>query len=69
MAFTNLIGLATATAGVVFLVAGFGAVDTPLDEMARFLASTPTPETTWFMATGAAALVAGGALAFVSRGD
>ena len=67
MAFTRLIGIAFATAGAVFLISGIGAVDTPFDELARLPATTQTPHAVWFLATGAAALVAGAALAFASR--
>jgi hypothetical protein len=68
MAFTRLIGIGFATAGSVFLIAGMGVADTPFDELARQLATTQTPQAMWFLATGAAAIVAGAALAFVSPG-
>jgi len=68
MAFTRLIGIAFATAGAVFLIAGIGVVDTPFDEMAHLLANTQTPQAVWFLATGTAAIVAGAALALASPG-
>ena len=67
MAFTRLIGIAFATAGAVFLVAGIGAVDTPFDEMAHLLANTQTPQALWLLATGIATVVAGAALALASQ--
>jgi hypothetical protein len=68
MAFTRLIGIAFATAGTVLLIAGLGVMDAPFDEMAHLLATTQTPQTVWFLATGTAALVAGAALALASPG-
>ena len=68
MALTRLLGIAFATAGAVFLIAAIGVVDTPFDDMAHLLSSTQTPQTVWFLATGAAGVVAGTALALVSPG-
>lgn len=69
MAFTRLIGITIATAGAVFLIAGLGAIDTPLEEVTRLLASTQTPGSVWFFSAGAAALLGGGLLALVPRGQ
>ena len=64
MAFIRLVGIAVATAGAVFVIAGVADVDTPFDEVAR-LVSTHTSQTMWFLAAGAAAFLGGGALALV----
>jgi hypothetical protein len=59
----RLLGLGIAAAGVVLLVLGLNATDSPLDQLSHLFTGKYTHETIMYIAGGLVALIAGGAMA------
>lgn len=61
------LGLALLAVGVLLLIWGISAADSPASSISRFFTGQPTDRAMWLMAGGLAALIAGGVLAALSR--
>jgi len=59
MPITNAIALALLAGGVVLLVFGVEAMNSPGSGISRFFTGAPTDRATWMLAGGAAMVVAG----------
>lgn len=61
----QVLGIAVAVAGVVFLIMGVNATDSPFEHLSETLTGSYTDRTQWYIAGGLAALVGGGAMALL----
>jgi len=68
MSATRLLGIILMVVGVILLYFGLRATDSVSESVTEGLTGKYTDETTWFIVGGAVAVVAGGVLAFFSRG-
>lgn len=66
MSVAQIIGVALAIAGVVFLIAGINATDAPSEQITEAFTGRYTQQTLWYIAGGLGALIGGGFL-FLSR--
>lgn len=66
MTVTQIVGIALAIAGVVFLIAGINATDAPSEQISEAFTGRYTQHTLWYIAGGLGALIGGGFL-FLSR--
>jgi hypothetical protein len=65
----RLLGLGIAAAGIVLLVLGLNATDSPVDQVSHLFTGKYTHETIMYIAGGLAALIAGGVMALTRRAD
>lgn len=68
MSTPRIAGLVVAVVGIVLLVMGLNATDSLGENIHEGLTGRFTDKTTWFIVGGIAAIVGGGALAFVKGG-
>lgn len=61
------LGAALVVAGIILLVMGLNASDSFASDFSRFFTGSPTDRAIWMMIGGAAALVGGIVMVFVSR--
>jgi len=66
MSVAQIVGVALAIAGVVFLIAGINATDAPSEQITEAFTGRYTQQTLWYIAGGLGALIGGGFL-FLSR--
>lgn len=63
----RVLGIALAAAGVVFLVIGLSATDSPVEQLSETFTGKYTSQTLWYIAGGLGALVGGGLIAAAPR--
>lgn len=63
----KVIGLVLVAVGIVLLVLGINAADSPASEISRFFTGEPTDRAIWLLIGGVAAIVGGSVLAVMSR--
>jgi hypothetical protein len=61
------IGLGVLAVGIVLLVLGISAADSPASEWSRFFTGEPTDRAIWLMIGGVAGIVVGGVMAAMSK--
>lgn len=66
MSVAQIVGVALAIAGVIFLIAGINATDAPSEQISEAFTGRYTQQTLWYIAGGLGALIGGGFL-FLSR--
>lgn len=67
MTLMRAIGIALAAAGIVFLVIGISATDSPVEQVSETFTGKYTSQTLWYIAGGLGAIVGGGLVAMASR--
>ena len=68
MAVGRIIGFMLLGIGIVLLVVGLNATDTPFEELSKTFTGKYSQQTLWYLIGGAAALAGGGALALFGAG-
>lgn len=64
---TRFVGIALAAAGLVFLVIGLNATDSPVEQLSETVTGKYTSQTLWYIAGGLGAIVGGGMVALSAR--
>lgn len=67
MPLLRVLGIALAVAGVVFLVIGLNATDSPVEQLSETFTGKYTSQTLWYIAGGLGAIIGGGMVAFSPR--
>ena len=63
----RVLGIALLAIGVVFLVIGLNATDSPVEQVSETFTGKYTSETLWYIAGGLGAIIGGGLFALAAR--
>lgn len=65
----RVIGIVLVAVGLVLLVLGINAADSFASSVSKFFTGNPTDRAVWMMIGGVAAIIGGGVMASMSRGQ